>query len=109
MTAPFDPNTQSGRLAMLAAMQVASREFYYAATRIGCHAFIEFTGLMNEFIVLCRASEERGIGWVGANVHSDEHLPFAPHHLQYLSEKLECIYGIRLRSSAAPAAETEQP
>lgn len=85
------------RAAILAKMRAASNLFYSAAANAGCHAFIEFTGLMNEFIKLCAEADAQGLNWVHANVHGDVHLPFKPYHIEYLSEKLECIYGCRLK------------
>jgi hypothetical protein len=85
--------THEERAAILAKMHAASNAFYRAAVASGCHAFIEFTGLMNEYIKLCHEADSSGIEWVHANVHGDIHLPFAPLHIAYLSEKLECIYG----------------
>ena len=89
--------TPEERKAILRGMHAASDMFYASAIKAGCHAFIEFTGLMNEFIKLCEEAEKQGIPWVRANVHGDVHLPFKPHHIEYLSEKLECIYGARLQ------------
>ncbi len=89
--------TSEERREILSKMRTASNAFYAAAARAGCHAFIEFTGLMNEFIKLCAEADEQGIDWVRANVHGDVHLPFKPYHVEYLSEKLECIYGCRLK------------
>jgi len=89
--------TPEERREKLAAMSRASAAFYASAFQIGVHGFIEFCGLMNEFIDLCRDAEAQGIDWMHANVHSDAHLPFAPHHIAYLSEKLACIYGRRIQ------------
>ncbi len=88
--------TPEERAQILKRMRSASAAFYVAAINAGCHAFIEFTGLMNEYIKLCEQAESAGIDWVHANVHGGEHLPFLPHHIAYLNEKLECIYGHKL-------------
>ena len=89
--------TPEERRAILERMRAASSQFYFAAAKAGCHAFIEFTGLMNEFIKLCEDAEAQGVDWLHANVHGDIHLPFKHHHMEYLSEKLECIYGKRVK------------
>lgn len=81
---------------MLRGMRAVSDQFYAGATRVGCHAFIEFCGLMNEFIKVCHEAEQQGIDWTRSNVHGDTHLPFQRHHIEYLSEKLECIYGVKI-------------
>lgn len=93
--------TEDERAIMLDRMQYASNVFYSHATRAGCHAFLEFCGLMNEFIKLCHEANKTGDAWIHANVHGAGHLPFRPHHIDYLREKLECIYGVPF----APAAE----
>jgi hypothetical protein len=100
--------TPEERREILTKMQTASAVFYAAAARAGCHAFIEFTGLMNEFIKLCAEADTQGIDWVRANVHGDVHLPFKPHHVAYLSEKLECIYGCRLKLVDEPQLDVNE-
>lgn len=89
--------TPEQRKEILQRMRGASNTFYAMAAMAGCHAFIEFTGLMNEFIKLCETAEARGLPWIRANIHGDVHLPFEAHHIEYLSEKLECIYGTRIK------------
>ncbi len=94
MNMSIDDSISENRKEILKKMQLASSAFYNAAASAGCHAFIEFTGLMNEFIKLCREAEDSGMDWLNANVHSPIKLPFQPYHIQYLNEKLECIYGV---------------
>lgn len=95
MRQPINDYTPAERAEILTRMRAVSDTFYAGAARAGCHAFIEFCGLMNEFIKLCHEAERSGIDWLRADVHGGEHLPFAPHHIEYLNEKLECIYGMR--------------
>lgn len=78
---------------MLTAMQTASDQFYAAAVRIANHPFIEFTGLLNEYIKCCGDALGAGIDYSQCSVHTGTHLPLLPHRIAYLSEKLECIYG----------------
>ncbi len=85
--------TKEEQLACIAKMELASSAFYYAAMRTGNHAFIEFTGLMNEYIKICRRAVEEGIDFMMANTHSGMVLPIETHHVAYLAEKLDCIYG----------------
>lgn len=73
-------------------MQAVSSQFYRGATQTGCHAFIEFCGLMNEFINICRATKAAGQDFTMANTHSGISLAAQPHHIDYLLEKLDCIY-----------------
>jgi hypothetical protein len=48
-----DVHTEQGRRDVIARMRAASASFYGAATQTGCHAFIEFTGIINQFIEGC--------------------------------------------------------
>lgn len=84
---------------MLDGMQAASGAFYRDAARIGCHPFIEFTGLMNEYIKLCEAAHAQGQDFTETSIHgSGQPLPMREHHRRYLKEKLECIYGHSLEA-----------
>jgi hypothetical protein len=86
-------HTLAERQEMIEKMRVVSERFYGPATMTGVHAFIEFCGLMNEFITVCQSAQERGIDFTMANTHSGQALPFETHHAAYLAEKLNCIYG----------------
>ncbi len=85
------------RRQMLEEMQATSDRFYRSAARIGCHAYIEFCGLMNKYIDVCRRAEAQGVDWLMANTHTGAPLPFENHDLVYLAEKLSCIYGPALQ------------
>lgn len=91
MTSEDDDKAYRARA--LERMRWASDVFYSHAADTGCHAFLEFTGLMNEFIQLCQDAEAAGKPWLHANVHSGEHLRLEPWHRDYVREKLACIYG----------------
>lgn len=73
-------------------MQAASDAFYKAAVLAGNHAFIEFTGLMNEFIKICQENHDRGIDFTDANTHCSTRMKVAPYQMNYLREKLGCIF-----------------
>jgi len=91
-------------------MQAAWMAFYRDAASIGCHAFLEFSGLMAKFIDLCRQAEASGEPWLRANVHSGQHLAFEGHDVDYLLEKLECIYGMHFRlDQRVPAVPPADP
>ncbi len=82
---------------MLAMMRDASQRFYFTAIRVGHHPFIEFTGLMNEYIKLCANALEQGIDFTQTSIHgSGVALPMRSFERDYLNEKLECIYGVSL-------------
>lgn len=80
--------------AMLAGMRQASSVFYAMAFKIGCHPFIEFTGLMNEYIKMCSNALAQGQDFTETSIHGDgKPLPMRSFEKDYLNEKLECIYG----------------
>lgn len=84
--------TRNQRIADLAQMQLASDAFYTTAIRVGVHPFIEFTGLMNEYIKVCRRALENGIDFGACNRHTGRPLPMESHEVMYINEKLECIF-----------------
>jgi hypothetical protein len=90
--------------AVIFKMRQASHNFYGAACASGNHAFIEFCGLMNEYIKACELALQEGIDFTMLNKHCGEHLPFKPYFADYLGEKLGCIYGPELAKAALKAA-----
>ena len=85
--------TADERLAALQKMQRAVDDFYRTAVGIGNHPFIEFAGLMHEYINACRLAHEQGIDFSECNRHSGLTLPLHPVMSDYLNEKLECIFS----------------
>lgn len=79
-------------------MQDVSNTFYSGAVHTQCHTFIEFCGLMNEFIKVCRGAARKGIDFTDASTHTGQPLPLQTHESDYLSEKLNCILGPALAS-----------
>ena len=83
-------------------MQNAASAFYIAAINIGNHPFIEFTGLMNEYIKLCGEAHNNGLDFTECNTHSGKHLPMHDYEVRYINEKLECIFTGRSVVSQDP-------
>lgn len=77
---------------ILHAMQQASDAFYKSAVAVRCHPFIEFTGLMNEYIKACEDAHADGIDFTECNTHSGRELPMKDYQVAYVNEKLECIF-----------------
>jgi len=73
-------------------MKMASAAFYSAAVQIGNHPFIEFCGLMNEYIKACEEAHKKGIDFSECNAHTGQSLPLESHMVNYINEKLECIF-----------------
>jgi len=96
MSSPQDTN------AKIQAMQEAANAFYRDAVRIGNHPFIEFAGLMNEYISACSEADRLGIDFANCNTHTGQHLPLHAHQVDYINEKLQCIFtGRSVLSTAA--------
>jgi hypothetical protein len=96
-----DPNEYAleEQLASAAKMRAVSSAFYGPATQTGCHAFIEFCGLMNEYIVVCENTARAGGDFMMANTHNERPLAMKAHHAAYLAEKLDCIFGPTIRAN----------
>lgn len=73
---------------MLGKMRRARDLFYAHAVAIGHHQFIEFAGLMGEYIVICEATHREGRDFA-----TGAPLAMRAHNAAYLAEKLDCIYG----------------
>ena len=101
--------TRRERERCLARMRAASADFYRASVQSGCHAFIELTGLINQYIRLCEEAHERGEDFTHANVHGGGGLPLVDHQLAYLNEKLTCIYGIEALPKPTPEPAVAPP
>lgn len=91
----------------LKVMQATSDKFYATAVRIGNHPFIEFTGLLNEYIKACRNAHAQGIDFTDCSAHSGIELPLREFEINYINEKLECIYGGRVRLTGHHATGSE--
>lgn len=77
----------------LVRVQKASDAFYRDAVSIGNHPFIEFAGLMNEYITACRAAHKEGIDFTQCNQRNGQTLPLHSFMSDYINEKLECIFS----------------
>ena len=84
--------TEIERAAVLQKMRAASSAFYAAAVNTYCHPFIEFTGLMNEYIKVCERAHREGIDFTNCSTHSGNKLPMEKFEVSYVNEKLECIF-----------------
>jgi hypothetical protein len=88
------PNSPQTPEEILKAMRIASDNFYREAIATNCHAFIEFTGLMNEYIKLCEENLRLGIDFTKSNAHCGDEVPLKmkPYHLDYMNMKIHCIF-----------------
>ena len=84
--------TKAERDEMIRRMRVVSTQFYSQAVLIGNHPFIEFCGLMNEYINNCQRANDQGIDFTQCNTHTGIDLPIPQFSINYINEKLECIF-----------------
>lgn len=83
---------ENEREAALQRMDTAILRFYSEAVEIGVHPFIEFAYVMTAYAKSCRRAHEDGIDFSECNRHSGRLLPVEEFELDYLNEKLECIF-----------------
>ena len=88
-------NTEEQATALTQMREVSNR-FYGAAVQIGNHQFIEFTGLLNEYIKACQAAHDAGVDFSECSAHSGQELPMQSYMVDYVNEKLECIFTGRI-------------
>jgi hypothetical protein len=97
-----DPETKR-RAAIIQDMKMlasATYNMFFKENMAGkCHAFMEFNGLLSKYIELCQAANEAGIDFTTANKHHAQALPVAEHDMEYLAEKIECMFGPTLRAN----------
>ncbi len=90
---PIDPAELA---TAIAAMKTTANRFYAAAVHIHVHPFIEFTGLMNEYIKICERAAAIGIDFRDTSVHTGKPLPMHDYEAAYIGEKLGCIFSSTL-------------
>ncbi|MCT7977575.1 hypothetical protein [Laspinema olomoucense] len=75
-------------------MRKTATQFYHAAIATNCHAFIEFTGLLNEYIKVCQEFQKNNPNhdFRKCNVHNGNAIHLQPYQIEYIHEKLTCIY-----------------
>ncbi|MEG4109009.1 hypothetical protein [Microcoleus sp. S13_C5] len=80
---------------ILEAMKAAANNYYREAIATNCHTFIEFTGLINEYIKICeRNLKQRGVDFTKTSVHTpgESKLQIEGWELEYINDKLRCIF-----------------
>lgn len=98
----LSPDRKQELIEICEKMRSVSNDFYMQAIHTGNHAFIEFCGLMNEYINACRDSINKDIDFTQANIHTGVALPLAPHQIEYIREKFNCIYGESFAAHVKP-------
>ena len=80
---------------ILEAMKAAASNYYCEAIATNCHTFIEFTGLINEYIKICeRNLNQGGVDFTKTSAHcpGEPKLQIEDWELQYINDKLRCIF-----------------
>ena len=85
--------TSDEREIALDLMRASSASFYKAAVYIRNHPWIEFAGLMNAYIDACSQAHRSGIDFSECHGHSGQTLPMEGHQVDYVREKLGCIFN----------------
>lgn len=73
--------------------------FFSAGMGAYAHAFLEFNGLISKYVDICQNCVRAGIDFTALNRHSGQALPVADHDIDYLVEKLDCIFGPAIRAN----------
>lgn len=84
--------TATEREIALQRMEDVAAGFYRSAVSIGVHPFIEFSGLMHEYLKCARAAHNDGVDFTECNTHTGSDLPMPGYSVDYINEKLECIF-----------------
>jgi hypothetical protein len=87
---PHNPQTPEE---ILVAMKAASANYYREAIATNCHTFIEFTGLINEYIKICERNLKEGVDFTQTSAHTDgPRLHVEQWECDYINDKLRCIF-----------------
>lgn len=90
----------------LAKMRAASDQFYSLAANTQCHAYLEFTGILNEYIKICEENLVRGIDFREENIHKgNSQMVIKDYQIDYMNEKLECIFQGLVKMQGAKTNE----
>lgn len=73
--------------------------FYGAAVQIGNHPFVEFAGVMTAYVKSCQRAHDAGVDFSECNRHAGRELPMEGVEVDYLVEKLDCIFGGRITAT----------
>ena len=92
----------------LVRMEHLRQKFYLMAVMIGVHGFIEFAGLMGDYINCCHDTLRAGQDFTECNVHGGVPLMMQDYQAAYLGEKFGCIYGPALNAEPALRDAFEQ-
>jgi len=96
--------TADERTQALAGMDQLVNNFYAHAVRMRVHPFIEFAGVMRAYVNSCERAHADGIDFSECNAHAGSELPMESFEVDYLNEKLNCIFGGRIAAQTSAEA-----
>jgi hypothetical protein len=74
-------------------MQRVANSVYLLLQSCNVHAFIEFNGLMQKYVDLCRRAAAEGVDFTMFNTHTGTSFEVRDHDVEYMAEKFDCIFG----------------
>lgn len=83
-------------------MDETINRFYSAAVQIGNHPFQEFAGVMRAYQKSCQRAHKAGVDFTECSQHAERHLPMEGYEVEYLEEKLNCIFTGRIVAVQQP-------
>lgn len=96
----------------LARMNAVVEEVYWLMFHRGVgtrlHPLLEFVGVMREYLRICGDLEARGIDYRKLSVHSLSVVEIEPYRIEYLAEKLSCIFAPMFRGQPGLAVQFAQ-
>jgi hypothetical protein len=80
-------------------MSRVANTVYVLLQSCGVHAFIEFNGLMQKYVDLCRRAAAEGVDFTMFNTHTGTSFNVLEHDVDYMAEKFDCIFGPLFRAN----------
>ena len=83
--------------ALIAALENEVEQFYKRLFSLNVggefHPFLEWCGVMGEHLRIVDGLLAKGVDATQANVHTGQTLPIPEHQIDYMAEKIECIFS----------------
>ena len=96
MTETYSPEDQAADLAYIETLKKEVEGFYARLFHYNVggrfHAFLEWCGVMSEHLNICEDMVRKGIPGFSRNRHTGETPEIPGYRLDYMAEKMECIF-----------------
>lgn len=80
-------------------MDAVVEKIYPMMTSCEVHPFVEFNGLMREYVVICRILARSGVAFPFASNHGTMAVEVPDYTIEYMAEKLGCIFAPMIRGN----------